>query len=70
MQFLYSAFAIRTIPLNALGTITLTLASAATGAGALQGTYSYQVPIYYTWVERDMPCLGAYALGGIEPPTV
>ena len=32
------------------------------------------VPIYYTWVERyivdKMPCLRAYALGGLELPTL
>ena len=32
---------------------TLALAPAATGAEAFQGINSCQVPIYYTWVERD-----------------
>ena len=35
------------------GIITLALAPAATGAEAFQGINSCQVPIYYTWVERD-----------------
>ena len=33
--------------------IILALASAATGTKAFQEINSYQVPIYYTWVERD-----------------
>ena len=33
------------------------------------------LPLYYTWIEREtivdkMPCLGTYALGGLEPPTL
>ena len=42
-----------TIPLKALRIITLALAPAATGAETFQGINSCQVPIYYTWVERD-----------------
>ena len=50
--FLYSALSKYEIPLKAQ-IITLVLAPAATGAEAFQGINSYQVPIYYTWVERD-----------------
>ena len=72
--FLYSAFLVQLIPFKALRIITLALAPAATGAEVFQGINSCRYP-FTTPGSREtmvdtMPRLGAYTLGGIEPPTL
>ena len=57
--------------------ISLALASTTTLTRSILRKESCQVPINYTWVERDIcgnfdtiPCLGAYAPGRFEPLTL